>query len=173
MEEATSTKKYLKECHEKVVEPALKGGLDTDCYYLYLSEVYRALAGDAGVRRKYQAMLRECAKEIARSHKNQDGKVWQERYVTIFRKQCDFMADLLKFIVDGKVIDDETKALAMAQANFIRMQLYAQKRHLDTVRFYASLRDDNIRAGYEDGMIGYETAVSYLKGVMTYLEDID
>ena len=173
MVEATSTKVYLKECHEKVVEWALKMGLDEECYYRYLTEVYRALAGDSGVRKKYQGLLKEADKAVQMSHRNGKDKVWQERYATIFRKQCDFMADLIKFISDNKVIDDETKALAFAQTNFMRHQLYAQQRHLDTILRYADMSDPDIREDYENSRWNHDSMKSTLDSLIRYLEDID
>ena len=132
--EQSSTKKYLKECHERIVEHALNCGLDPECYHLYLSEVLRALPGDSGVRRKFQEMLNGSASEIFARIMGGDG-AWQTQYYDEFKKQWLFMEELLAFI-EHNAKDEETMTIARAQVSFMRMQLHYQKRHLDTIMFH-------------------------------------
>lgn len=151
MVEATSTKTYLKDCHVKVVVRALANGLDMECYYHYLLEIYRAVVGDSGVRRKYQRMLTEVAKEVSEWHRTDGDKDFPKQFADIFQKRCDFIADLMKFASDGNnVIDDETQALAKAQIGFAEFEMHEQERYLDTIQYFADLNIAEVRKNYED-----------------------
>ena len=97
MEQQSSTKRYLKLCYEQVVDVALENGLDDECYYRFLCEIYGALTGDTGVRRKVHKMMEETrAKMFAKFNAESDG-TWQGCYDAIFNRQNNFMIELMSF----------------------------------------------------------------------------
>lgn len=170
MVEASSTKTYLKDCHVKVVVRALANGLDMECYYHYLLEIYRAVTCDSGVRRKYQRMLTEVAKEVSEWHRTDGDKDFPKKFGDIFQKRCDFMVDLLKFASDGNVIDDETQALAKAQIGFAEFEMHEQERYLDTVQYFADLNIEEVRKSYEDARMNCSMMVAELAAAATTLD---
>ena len=137
MEGKSSTKDFLQRCHKEVVEPALESGslnngLDYECYYLYLSVMYQALEGDAGVRRKFKKMLDEARDKVIEGFSSDNDKLWQEHYYVVFRQQVNFILRLRDF-VHGNVRDMETLKLAQAIWQFSKLQLHNQKRLLDCI----------------------------------------
>ncbi|MBR0134409.1 hypothetical protein IJM16_04060 [Candidatus Saccharibacteria bacterium] len=132
MEGKSSTKDFLQRCHKEVVEPALDNGLDYECYYLYLSVMYQALEGDAGVRRKFKKMLDEARDKVIEGFNSDNDKLWQEHYYVVFRRQVDFILKLSDF-AKGNVKDRETLKLARAIWQFSELQLHNQKRLLDCI----------------------------------------
>ena len=172
MEQQSSTKKYLKECYRMVVVPALNDGLDSECYHLYLSQIYCSLLGDSGVRRTFREMMRDCERDIFARISNGDS-AWQAQYGTFFKKQRHFMENLLEYI-DKNVTDDDTKALARAQLSFMRLQLHAQKRHLDTISFYAPSKELWAAQGiYGDFIDALDAHGKLLKRVMSHVKSLE
>ena len=138
MEQQSSTKRYLKLCYEQVVDVALENGLDDECYYRFLCEIYGALTGDTGVRRKVHKMMEETkAKMFAKFNAESDG-TWQGCYDAIFNRQDNFMIELMSFAC-ASITDDATLALSYGIMNFVRIQLHDQKRHMDTIERFANL----------------------------------
>lgn len=138
MEQQSSTKKYLKLCYEQVVDLALENGLDEECYYRFLCEIYRALTGDTGVRRKVHKMLKEAEGKMIEKFNNESDGTWLCCYDAIFNRQDNFMIELMNFAC-ASITDDATLALSYGIMNFVRIQLHEQKRHMDTIELYANL----------------------------------
>ncbi len=144
MEQQSSTKTYLKLCYEQVVDEALENGLDEECYYSFLCEIFRALPGDTGVRRKVRKMLKEAEGKMAEKFSEESDSSWQNCYAAIFNRQDNFMIDLMSFAC-ASITDEDTLALSYGILNFVRIQLHAQKRHMDTVERYANLMSQNAK----------------------------
>jgi hypothetical protein len=174
--EKTTTKEFLQLCHEQVVTPALENGLDEECYYRYLCEIYRALEGDSGVRRKYRKMLSESWENmIVRFNPNSD-TIWLHCYEDVFKRQTNFMLELGSFAC-ASVKDDATRALAQAVMNFIQLQLHTQKRVLDCIGKSVCPGSKAKAAGkeydsYMAAMDRYDLMRGFLKGSIEQLDSI-
>ncbi len=174
--EKTTTKEFLQLCHEQVVTPALENGLDEECYYQYLCEIYRALEGDSGVRRKYRKMLSEAWENMIVKFNPECDKLWQHCYEAIFRRQISFMLELGSFAC-ASVKDDATRALAQGIMNFIRLQLHIQKRMLDSIEKSVCSGNKAKVAGkeyesYMAAMDRYDLARGFLEGSIEHLNSI-
>jgi hypothetical protein len=176
MDKKTTSKVFLQICQTKVVEHALKNGLDEECYYNYLLEVYRALSCDSGVRRKYHDMLDDAERHMVAKFRTAPDNTWQNCYSTIFKRQINFMLDLMEYCCT-KVVDEATMALARGMMNFIRVQLHNQKRHLNTVERLANMKDgvdaEKLRNDFEYASHQYDSAMAALEGAYHQLDNMD
>ena len=177
MENKSTTKEFLQLCYKQVVDPALEEGLDEECYYLFLSEIYRAIVCDSGVRRKYHRMLADAEKKMIAKFNDDSDRVWRHSYDVIFRHQTNFIVNLGSFAC-ASVKDEATMALAQGIVSFIRIQLHNQKRQLETIAEYAHIDLDSPTMDqrhpvFEDAYDTYQLTVGYLQGTIDHLESIN
>ena len=176
MDKKTTSKVFLQVCQTKVVEHALKSSLDEECYYNYLLEVYRALTCDSGVRRKYHDMLDDAQRYMLAKFRKGPDDSWQNCYAAIFKRQINFMTDLMDYCCTS-VVDEATMALARGIMNFIRITLHNQKRHLDTVALFADMKNgvdaEKNRDDYEYALRNYESSLVTWTSVSEQLDKMD
>ncbi len=174
MENKSTTKDFLQLCYKQVVDPALENGLDEECYYHFLSEMYRALTCDSGVRRKYHKMLDEAWEDMIAKFNPDSDKIWVSCYEVIFQRQFYFMIELGSFAC-ASVVDEATYGLARGILNFIQLQLRYQKRFLDGVGMNTPVEngDDPKFRQYFLAMNNYDHAKDYAKGLDIHLSEIE
>ena len=177
MENKSTTKEFLQLCYKQVVDPALENGLDEECYYLFLSEIYQAIECDSGVRRKFHKMLGEAKKKMVAKFCDDCDRVWRHSYDVIFKHQIDFMIGLGSFAC-ASIKDEATMALAQGIVSFMRIQLHNQKRQLETIAEYAQIdlrspiMDPN-HPIFNDAYDTYQLTVGHLRGVIDRLEGMN
>ena len=175
MENKSTTKEFLQLCHEQVVGPALENGLDEECYYRYLSEMYRAMTCDSGVRRKYHKMLAEAEKNMFAKFNSECDKTRKRCYWAIFKRQFNFMIELGSFAC-ASIKDDATMALARGITSFIRIQLHEQKVYLDAIEDYVmskrGMDAEDARKHFEAALDRCESAEVFLQGTIEHLNEI-
>lgn len=131
---------YLRGVDEKIILKALQDGLDGDCYYDYLQEIYFALPKDCPLRDSYELALDGVRRQL-------DTDVWssanatrfQIAYAEIFAKQHALIQQLLTPIRDG-LTDEDLRSVCLVQLRFIRALLYRQKLHLEAIMFWTPTR---------------------------------
>ena len=175
MENKSTTKEFLQLCHEQVVGPALENGLDEECYYRYLLEMYRAMTCDSGVRRKYHKMLSEAEVKMVAKFNPDSDKSRKRCYWAIFKRQFNFMIELGSFAC-ASVKDDATMDLARGITSFIRNQLHEQKVYLDAIEDSVvqkrGVEADVARKHFDSARDRYESAEEFLQGTIEHLNEI-
>lgn len=123
---------YLEACNDVVVAPALSNGLDTECYYRYLSETERVVPCKDELIEKIKGLLFDEWNDSA------EGAQFQLNFANTFKRQREFILALVDFIENH--YSEDVKELVRAQVDFMRMTLHAQRRYLDTVTYWTPFR---------------------------------
>ena len=107
---------YLYQFYREVVEEALANGLDRECYYDFLSEMFFALPGDDTLRPAYENAIHETRQQTKLEQNLDTATRWVVDYYKIFSIQSDFLTKMVAFI--EKYSDDDVLAICRAQLDF-------------------------------------------------------
>lgn len=130
---------YLYQFYREVVEEALANGLDKECYYDFLSEMFFALPGDDTLRPAYENAIHETRQQTKLEQNLDTATRWVVDYYKIFSIQSDFLTKMVAFI--EKYSDDDVLAICRAQLDFAGKVLWRQRRFLDMIMLHEPSRE--------------------------------
>ena len=125
---------YLKKFNHEVVEKALNCGLDDECYYNYLREMYFAFSGGGVLQSNYATIIQNVRERLSDDHNLSTATIWVRDYAKTFRVQTDFLQRMADFIMAYG--NDEVKDACFAQLEFAEQTLWFQRRVLDMILFH-------------------------------------
>ena len=124
---------YLDLCDQKVIIPALREGLDVECYHRYLQEMFFAIPKDSSYRTVYECSIYGvCDAAMDQVDDLAKPSTWAFSYGDVFRKQIKMLMHLMSTI-EQHCDDEALRCIRKAQLRFAKMVLWQQRRILDTI----------------------------------------
>ncbi len=133
--DAIKVEKYLKRCDEEILSPAIAAGLDQECYYGYLQEVYRVISVDCAFSVTYKGMMERAHEELLWAYRQNIDVKWVTHLAEVFSLQLDLVELLMGFACENA--SREIYGVIRAQVDFMKLVLQRQHYSFDMITFYA------------------------------------
>lgn len=128
---------YLDDCEQSIFVPAIRNGLDSECYYRYLVELSCALPKDYPQLEELKLARDEMGRQTFEHDVNlTTATMWVFSSTGIFTKQLDVLAKLMNMI-ELHSGDDSIEVILEAQKQYVIHMLWSQRRVLDTILAWA------------------------------------
>jgi len=164
---------YLDLCDQKVISPALREGLDVDCYHRYLQEMYFAIPKDSSYRTVYECSIYGICDAATEQVDLKKPTAWAFSYAAVFRKQIDMLMGLMAMMKQN-CDEADLRDVLRAQLRFIKMVLYRQRLILDTILVHMPSKillecKTNGSQEYADALDYYQKAVRKMDNLIEKL----